>query len=116
VTAALRAVVAAAILLAGSPALAAKKPLGPGDRIDLNRASVTELMRLPGIGEKRAQAIVAARARQPFRKPEDVLAVKGIGPAWLAKVRANVVIGQGTPAPAAPAGATAGAGSTAARR
>jgi competence protein ComEA len=45
-----------------------------------------------------------------------VLAVKGIGPAWLAKVRANVVIGQGTPAPAAPAGATAGAGSTAARR
>ncbi len=90
--------------LAAPPALAeAKRPLGPGDRIDLNRASVTELMRLPGVGEKRAQAIVAARAKQPFRKPEDVLVVKGIGPKWLAKVRANVLVGTAAaPAPARP--------------
>jgi competence protein ComEA len=104
VTAVLRTLAAAAVLLAGVPAQAAKKPLGPADRIDLNRAGVTELMRLPGIGEKRAQAIIAARAKQPFRKLEDVLAVKGIGPAWLAKVRSNVVVGQAsaaaTPAPA----------------
>lgn len=88
----LGALLAAAVLLAASPALAAKKPLGPAERVDLNRASVTELMRLPGIGEKRAQAIVAARAKQPFRKPEDVLVVKGIGPAWLARVRDHVQV------------------------
>ena len=95
---ALRAVAAAALVLAAAPALAeAKRPLGPADRIDLNRAGVTELMRLPGVGEKRAQAIVAARSKQPFRKPEDVLVVKGIGPRWLAKVRPHLVVG-GTPA------------------
>lgn len=102
-SAALRALLAAAVLLSASPALAAKKPLAPGDRIDLNRASATELMRLPGIGEKRAQAIVAARTRQPFRKPEDVLVVKGIGPAWLAKVRQNIQVGPTAAGPAAPA-------------
>ncbi len=100
---ALRALLAAGVLLAAAPALAAKKPLGPGDRIDLNRAGVAELMRLPGIGEKRAQAIVALRTKQPFRKPEDVRAVKGIGPAWLAKVRNNVQVGGAAPATSAPA-------------
>jgi competence protein ComEA len=104
---ALRGLLAAAALLASMPALAAKKPLGPGDRIDLNRAGVAELMRLPGVGEKRAQAIVAARSRQPFRKPEDVLAVKGIGPAWLARVRANILVGPITAAGAAQAAAPA---------
>ncbi len=97
-TSALRPLAAAAMLLAASPALAAKKPLGPAERIDLNRASAAELMRLPGVGEKRAQAILAARAKQPFRKPEDLLAVKGIGSAWLARVRANVLVGAARPA------------------
>jgi competence protein ComEA len=99
-----RALVAAAALLAASPALAAKKALPPGERVDLNRASVTELMRLPGVGEKRAQAIVAHRTKQPFRRTEDVLAVKGLGPAWLAKVKGSVQVGA---APAAPAAAPA---------
>ena len=93
---------AAALLLAASPALAAKKPLAPADRIDLNRAGVAELMRLPGVGEKKAQAIVAHRAKSPFQKPEDGVTVKGLGPAWFAKVKGNLVAGGGAPA-AAPA-------------
>jgi competence protein ComEA len=99
----LRAAAAVALLGGASPALAAfdvKKPLGPTDRIDLNRASTVELMRLPGVGQKKAQAIVALRARQPFKKPEDVVAVKGLGPAWFAKVKAHLVVG--APLPAAP--------------
>jgi competence protein ComEA len=101
VTPALRAVAAAALVLAAVPALAEpKRPLGPADRIDLNRAGIVELMRLPGVGEKRAQAIVAARTKQPFKKPEDVLVVKGIGPKWLAKVRANVIVGAAAASPA----------------
>ncbi|HET7825067.1 MAG TPA: helix-hairpin-helix domain-containing protein [Anaeromyxobacter sp.] len=98
-----KAVAVAASLLAASPALAAKKGLAPGERLDLNRATVSELMRLPGLGEKKAQAIVALRQKQPFRRVEDVLAVKGLGPAWLAKVKASLVV---APAPAAPAPAT----------
>ncbi len=89
-------------LLTASPAVAAKRALPPGQKIDLNRAGVVELMRLPGVGQKRAQAIVAQRARQPFRKVEDVLAVKGLGPAWLAKVKGNVVVSGAVGASPAP--------------
>lgn len=110
-----RAAVLAAALLAASPALAAKKALPPGERIDLNRATVAELMRLPGVGEKRAQAIVAHRQRQPFRRPEDVLAVKGLGPAWFAKVKANLTTGA-TSAAAASTASTAPAATRTARR
>jgi competence protein ComEA len=106
----LRVAVAVAVLALAFPAFAAfgtKKALGPNDRIDLNRASVVELMRLPGVGQKKAQAIVALRARQPFRKPEDVVSVKGLGPAWFAKVKANLVVGAPLAAGTAPAVATA---------
>ena len=109
-TGALRVAAAVAGLALAAPTLAAftaKKALGPNDRIDLNRASTVELMRLPGVGQKKAQAIVALRARQPFRKPEDVVAVKGLGPAWFAKVKAHLVVG--APLAAAPAPSPAAA-------
>jgi competence protein ComEA len=102
VTAFARAVTIVIALLAAAPALAAKKALPSGERIDLNRATVAELMRLPGVGEKKAQAIVTHRQKQPFRRVEDVVAVKGLGPAWLQKVKANVVVG-GAPAAASAA-------------
>jgi len=96
----LRAAATAACLLAALPAWAEKKALAPGDRIDLNRASVAELMRLPGVGQKKAQAIVAHRGKTPFQRPEDVVQVKGLGPAWFAKVKPHLTVG-GAPAPAA---------------
>lgn len=99
----MRPAVAAACLLLALPALAAKKPLGAGERIDLNRASVAELMRLPGVGQKKAQAIVNHRAKTPFQRPEDIVQVKGLGPSWFAKVKPNLSAGGG----AAPAGAGA---------
>ncbi len=108
-TAVAKAATVAAALLAAAPALAAKKGLPAGERIDLNRASVTELMRLPGLGQKRAQAIVAHRTKQPFRRVEDVVAVKGLGPAWLARVRGSVQVGGVTATPSAAAQAPAAA-------
>jgi competence protein ComEA len=92
-----RAVAVAAALGAAAPAAAAKRPLAPGDRVDLNRAGIQELMRLPGVGERRAQAIVAHRARQPFRRPEDVVAVKGLGRAWFARVKGHLLVGPTSP-------------------
>lgn len=48
--------------------------------IDLNSASVSELTKLPGIGQKTAEKIVEFR-QQPngFKVIEDLLKVKGIG-------------------------------------
>jgi competence protein ComEA len=92
-----RAVVAAAAVLAAAPAYAAKKPLAPGDRIDVNRAPVVELMRLPGVGRKKAEAIAALRQRAPFKALEDLLAVKGISPGWLEKTRAHLIVVAATP-------------------
>jgi competence protein ComEA len=97
-----RAIAAALVLLAAAPAVAAKKPLGPAERIDVNRASVVELMRLPGIGRKKAEAIVAHRARAPYRRLEDLLTVKGVSHAWLEKQRAHLVFGPGSPASSPP--------------
>jgi competence protein ComEA len=100
VSALARRLAVATAVLAASPAFAAKRPLGPADRVDLNRAPVTELMRLPGVGQKKAQAIVAHRQKAPFRKPEDVMQVKGCGRPWFQKVKANLVAGPAaTPAP-----------------
>lgn len=49
------------------------------DRIAVNRADAEQLMRLPGIGPKKAQALIEARERRPFRRPSDLRRVKGFG-------------------------------------
>ncbi len=55
-----------------------------GEVIDLNTADVYDLSRLPGIGEKRAQAIVADREKNgPFQSVADLDRVEGIGPGIL---------------------------------
>ncbi len=89
----LRVLVSLALLSAASPALAAKRPLATGERIDVNRASVVELMRLPGVGRKRAEAITARRGHAPFRQLEDLLSVKGVSRTWLERQRAHLSVG-----------------------
>ena len=52
--------------------------------ISLNRATQAELENLPGIGEQKAQAILAYRdAHGRFRTYEELLEVEGIGEATL---------------------------------
>lgn len=61
--------------------------LRPGS-LDIDRASVPEWIRLPGIGPSLAARIVADReARGPFGVPEGLLRVPGIGPKTLGKIR-----------------------------
>lgn len=69
----------------------------PDDRVvkvDLNQATVDELCELPGIGPKRAEAIVARRRARPFTRVTQLLEVKGIGGKTLARLRPLVFIGK----------------------
>lgn len=53
--------------------------------VDINTAGLEELMTLPGIGEKRAQAILDYREEHgPFEYVEDLIQVPGIGEGILA--------------------------------
>jgi len=48
--------------------------------INPNTATAEELESLPGIGEKLAERIIEARAKNPIRSIDDLLAIKGITP------------------------------------
>ena len=51
-----------------------------GERINVNTAGDYDLMRLPGIGEKRARAILDWREEHGgFSAPEQLLEIRGIG-------------------------------------
>ncbi|MDP3938950.1 MAG: helix-hairpin-helix domain-containing protein [Deltaproteobacteria bacterium] len=70
-----------------------------GVTVNVNTATADELMAIPGIGQAKASAIVAHRdANGPFTSPEDLLQVKGVGEALLAKIRPYVTTGGTTSA------------------
>ena len=55
--------------------------------VNVNTADVYDLCRLPGIGQKRAEAIVSYRLENgPFASPADLLNVKGIGEKTLEEI------------------------------
>jgi len=85
--------VCAASLMFVEPAGAqcAKNP--PKKLLDLNTATVEQLEELPEIGPTTAQAIVRFREKGgPFRRMEDLLAVRGITKRRLEKIRPLVTV------------------------
>lgn len=65
-----------------------------GEVIDINTAGVEDLQRLPGIGEKRAQAIADYREEHgPFQSVDELDNVEGIGEGILSGLRDYVTIG-----------------------
>ena len=59
--------------------------------ININLASVVELEQLPGVGPATAKAIVAYREKNgAFQRVEDLLKVRGIGPAKLSEILPRV--------------------------
>jgi competence protein ComEA len=99
----------AAVLLAillflqpGLPGSAASAPQAEAHKekdatvpaIDINRASEADFARLPGIGPELARRIVAFREKHgPFRRVEDLLAIKGIGHKKWRKIRPYLRVG-----------------------
>ena len=66
----------------------------PPAAVDINTADAALLQTLPGIGEVLARRIIDWReANGPFRAEEDLLAVDGIGPATLEKIRGQITLG-----------------------
>jgi competence protein ComEA len=62
-------------------------------RVILNRATAEELTALPGVGKRRAEAIVALRTKlKRFKQPADLLRVKGIGPRGLKRMLPHLVL------------------------
>jgi len=68
------------------------RPLMPGERIDLDRADVSEITRLPRIGPALAQRIVAWRSEHgPFGSLARLDSVPGVGAKLLDAIRPFVV-------------------------
>ncbi|MGB3051466.1 MAG: helix-hairpin-helix domain-containing protein [Polyangiales bacterium] len=59
-------------------------------RININEALPEELVKLPGIGPSRAEAIVAEREKRRFRRIEDIIRVPGIGRKTFGRIRHSI--------------------------
>lgn len=56
-------------------------------RIDLNRATLEELLQIPGVGETTAERILEYRRERPFQRVDDLRQVATIGPTRLERLR-----------------------------
>ena len=62
--------------------------------ININQASVSELMMLPGFGVTKSQDVIDYRnANGPFRKIEEIVNVKGIGAATFEQIKSLIHTG-----------------------
>ncbi len=59
-------------------------------RININEAGPEELVKLPGIGPSRADAIIAEREKRRFRRIEDIIRVPGIGRKTFGRIRHSI--------------------------
>jgi competence protein ComEA len=61
--------------------------------VNINTADVTELMKLEGVGRRAAEKIVEYRgAHGPFKKPEEIRKVEGVGTGLWERNRARIVV------------------------
>jgi competence protein ComEA len=94
---ALSVLLAAALMFVAGKSLRQSLDAGPStlpaQRINLNSATLAELMVLPGVGETLAARIAKVRAdKGPFHKVDDLRHVPGIGPAALERLRGWVFV------------------------
>ena len=100
------AVIVIALTFLASPAAAAEKPakassqttaasatVASDAKVNVNTASAKDLTALSGVSPRIAERIVAYReANGPFKKPEDLRRVDGVGKAMWERNRDRVVV------------------------
>lgn len=92
----------AGLLLGAAPRHPPERP------VDLNTATATELLQLPRIGPRTAERILAFRREHgPFRNPEELMNVKGIGPKSFRRLRPHLTVTGAPPWPGEGGGAGA---------
>ena len=69
------------------------KVVNKAEKVNINTATVEELTKLKGIGQKKAKAIVEFRKKNgKFKKLEDLMLVKGIGKKTFAKLKPFITL------------------------
>ena len=67
---------------------------GESTKININTATIEELMKLKGVGPNHAAKIIAFRKKNgPFKVPEDLVQVPGIGLKTFEKNQDMIVVG-----------------------
>ena len=68
-------------------------PMAADGPVNINTADVKELMKLEGVGRQVAEKIVAYRdAHGPFKKPEELRKVEGVGSGLWERNRTRIVV------------------------
>ena len=82
-----------------SPAVLGGKKKPPARPVNINTATSEELQQVPGIGPATAEKILQMRKSYgTFKSVDDLLAIRGLGPKRLEKMRKYLTVGK----PAAP--------------
>ena len=61
-------------------------------KVNLNTATIEELLTIPNIGESKAKLIIEYRNKTPFKQIEDIMNIKGIGSGIFEKIKAYITI------------------------
>lgn len=61
-------------------------------KVNLNTATIQELLTIPNIGESKANLIIEYRNKTPFKQIEDIMNIKGIGSGIFEKIKAYITI------------------------
>lgn len=69
-----------------------KKEVQSNSKININKASLSELITIPNIGETKAKAIIEYRNKTKFNKIEDIKNVPGIGENLFANIKENITV------------------------
>jgi competence protein ComEA len=71
------------------PKAATSTKLAPGQKVNINTATKEQIEALPEIGPVKAQSIIEGR---PYKKPEDIMKVKGIKEGTFNKIKDFITV------------------------